>query len=98
MARPLRVEYPGAFYHVINRGKSGGRSGGRSLLYRGRSGGRSLLYKFLFFRQDKPSSGQSQREHLFRTFLIFFLADLGSNLCRFGVTDLGSNLDYYNKA
>jgi hypothetical protein len=22
MARPLRVEYPGAFYHVINRGIS----------------------------------------------------------------------------
>jgi len=21
MARPLRVEYPGAYYHVINRGK-----------------------------------------------------------------------------
>ena len=24
MARPLRVEYPGAFYHVINRGNAGG--------------------------------------------------------------------------
>ncbi len=23
MARPLRVEYPGAFYHVINRGNAG---------------------------------------------------------------------------
>ena len=23
MARPLRVEYPGAFYHVINRGSAG---------------------------------------------------------------------------
>ena len=22
MARPLRIEYPGAFYHVINRGQS----------------------------------------------------------------------------
>jgi hypothetical protein len=22
MARPLRIEYPGAFYHVINRGLS----------------------------------------------------------------------------
>jgi len=22
MARPLRVEYPGAFYHVINRGNN----------------------------------------------------------------------------
>jgi putative transposase len=22
MARPLRIEYPGTFYHVINRGKS----------------------------------------------------------------------------
>ncbi len=25
MARPLRVEYPGAFYHVINRGNAGGK-------------------------------------------------------------------------
>jgi hypothetical protein len=24
MARPLRVEYPGGFYHVINRGNAGG--------------------------------------------------------------------------
>ncbi len=24
MARPLRVEYPGAHYHVINRGNAGG--------------------------------------------------------------------------
>ena len=24
MARPLRIEYPGAFYHVINRGNAGG--------------------------------------------------------------------------
>ncbi len=23
MARPLRVEYPGTFYHVINRGSAG---------------------------------------------------------------------------
>ena len=23
MARPLRVEYPGGFYHVINRGNAG---------------------------------------------------------------------------
>ena len=23
MARPLRVEYPGAYYHVINRGNAG---------------------------------------------------------------------------
>ena len=23
MARPLRVEYPGAFYHVMNRGNAG---------------------------------------------------------------------------
>jgi hypothetical protein len=23
MARPLRVEYPGTFYHVINRGNAG---------------------------------------------------------------------------
>jgi len=23
MARPLRIEYPGAFYHVINRGNAG---------------------------------------------------------------------------
>ena len=23
MARPLRVQYPGAFYHVINRGNAG---------------------------------------------------------------------------
>ena len=23
MARPLRVEYPGAYYHVINRGNGG---------------------------------------------------------------------------
>ena len=22
MARPLRIEYPGAYYHVINRGNS----------------------------------------------------------------------------
>ena len=22
MARPLRIEYPGAYYHVINRGKN----------------------------------------------------------------------------
>lgn len=25
MARPLRVEYPGAYYHVINRGNAGER-------------------------------------------------------------------------
>ena len=24
MARPLRVEYPGAYYHVVNRGNAGG--------------------------------------------------------------------------
>ncbi len=24
MARPLRIEYPGEFYHVINRGNAGG--------------------------------------------------------------------------
>jgi len=24
MARPLRIEYPGAHYHVINRGNAGG--------------------------------------------------------------------------
>jgi hypothetical protein len=24
MARPLRIEYPGALYHVINRGNGGG--------------------------------------------------------------------------
>jgi len=23
MARPLRIEFPGAFYHVMNRGNSG---------------------------------------------------------------------------
>lgn len=23
MARPLRIEYPGAYYHVINRGNAG---------------------------------------------------------------------------
>jgi len=23
MARPLRIEYPGAFYHVVNRGNAG---------------------------------------------------------------------------
>ncbi|MDY6987375.1 MAG: hypothetical protein SWQ30_04890 [Thermodesulfobacteriota bacterium] len=23
MARPLRIEYPGAFYHVIHRGNAG---------------------------------------------------------------------------
>jgi len=23
MARPLRVEYPGAYYHIINRGNAG---------------------------------------------------------------------------
>jgi hypothetical protein len=30
MARPLRVEYPGAFYHIINRGNAETRDGGRA--------------------------------------------------------------------
>ena len=25
MSRPLRIEFPGAFYHVMNRGRGGGR-------------------------------------------------------------------------
>ena len=25
MARPLRIEYPGAYYHVINRGNNRGK-------------------------------------------------------------------------
>jgi hypothetical protein len=25
MARPLRIEYPGAYYHVINRGNNQGK-------------------------------------------------------------------------
>ena len=47
-------------------------SGVSPLLYSAWSGGRSLVYKFLFDRMNPPG-GQSQRGHLFRTFLTFFL-------------------------
>ena len=37
MARQLRIEFEGAYYHILSRGNNQ------------RSGGRSLVYKFLFF-------------------------------------------------
>jgi putative transposase len=37
MARPLRIEYPGAFYHVMNRGQS------RRNIFMGARGQQSFL-------------------------------------------------------
>ena len=50
MARALRAEYPGAFYHVINRGNAG--DGVFKALYSfksnpGQHGNRALLLSFL---------------------------------------------------
>jgi hypothetical protein len=47
MARPLRIEYPGAFYHVVNRGQS---RGNMFLEGKGRQSFLDLLGYFAPFR------------------------------------------------
>jgi REP element-mobilizing transposase RayT len=48
MARPIRIEYPGAVYHVICRGNN------RQAIYRDDDDRRRYLEKLSYYCQEEP--------------------------------------------
>jgi hypothetical protein len=70
MARPLRIEYPGAYYHVMNRGQSkrGGENEARMVaIYLGRQlGGTSMSVSSAYLLMKERVAKEKQLQQRVR--------------------------------
>jgi len=77
MARQLRIEFEGAYYHIFSRGNN------QSNIFHSDEDRQDFLYIL---------ADMSERFEI-EIYAYVLMRELGSNL-----RELGSNLDYYNKA